>query len=487
MLLEGLASRARILALPMSWPKVTDAVKQALADLARRVEAALSEVAAAVTASRPPEPFAEDLERALLALENERDQHERRFGWSRALESRIADLHDLVAVLRAVEATLSSRDQTVSTAPSRSLLAFRPDPFRTKLALRAGIAVVLSFLVPLVLGWPINTMVAPIAFMVAAATTRGAATATAVVTLGVVGVGWLSADLVIVYFTSETGRAPLALAAAFAIGAGFAFMGAKRPQLATLPTFGGLVALLSIYGAIAAPTDVYGPYNTVCYMVTALVVGFVVSRAMWPATASALFRQRIAGQLEQCLEAVRSARELGGVGRGERLRDLDRAFVTQAGQLAPLHEQARHEPVEHALDASRRAALLALATELSDAVVADHPYAAEPVLLAAGPRHQPLLEALRREDAALLGSLEAAVAALRDDALARESGLAEAHEAVESDLRERAARGVRVAGVTDEERRRFLVERDARSRLVLRQLSIEQWLADWRTARAASG
>ncbi len=478
MLLESLASRARILALPMAWPEATDGVKRALADLARRVEAALAEVAAAVTAGRPPEAFAEDLERALLALESERDQHERRSGWSRALESWIADLRDLVAVLRAVEATLSSRDQPGATAPSRSLLDLRPDPFRTKLALRAGIAVVLSFLVPLVLGWPINTMVAPIAFMVAAATTRGAATATTVVTLGVVGVGWLCADLVIVYFTSETGRAPLALAAAFAIGAGFAFAGARRPQLAMLPTFGGLVALLSIYGAIAAPTDVYGSYNTVCYMVLALAVGFVVSRTMWPATAANLFRQRIAGQLEQCLEAVRAAQELGEAGRGERLRELDRAFAAHAGQLAPLHEQARHEPVERGLDPARRAELLALTTDLADAVVADHPYAAEPVLLAAGPAHEPLLEALRREDESLLGSMEGAVAALRDEAPPPESGLAAAHEAVESELRERAARGMRVAGVIDDQRRRFLVERAARARLVMRQLAIERWLGD---------
>ncbi|MDJ0849348.1 MAG: FUSC family protein [Myxococcota bacterium] len=483
MLLEGLASRARILALPMGWPEATDAAKRALADLARHVEAALTEVAAAVTAGRTPEPFAEGLERALLALEGERDAHQQRVGWSRALESRVADLRDLVAVLRVVEATLTSRDETGPAGPSRSLLAFRPDPFRTKIALRAGIAVVLSFLVPLVLGWPLNTMVAPIAFMVAAAATRGAATAAAVVTFGVVAAGWLCADLFIIYFTSEAGRAPFALAAAFAIGTTFAFVGARRPQLATLPTFGGLVALLSIYGATAAPTDVYGSYNTVCYMGTALVVGFVVNRALWPATASDLFRQRIAGQLQQCLEAVRSAQQRGEAGRGERMRELDRAFAADAAQLGPLDQQAAHEPVERGLDAPRRTALLALATDLGDAVVADHPFVAEPLLERAGPEHAPLLDVLRREDEALVDSMEAAVATLRDDAPPRASGLGAAHEAVEAELRDRAARGVRIAGVTDEERRRFLVERDARSRLVQRQLAIERWLADWWGAR----
>jgi uncharacterized membrane protein YccC len=65
MLLETFASRVRILATPIEVPGGLDAggrpLAEALTGLARRVEAALEEIAAAVTASRAPSPFSGDL------------------------------------------------------------------------------------------------------------------------------------------------------------------------------------------------------------------------------------------------------------------------------------------------------------------------------------------------------------------------------------------------------------------------------------------
>ena len=155
-----------------------------------------------------------------------------------------------------------------------------------------------------------------------------------------------------------------ALLAPFAIGAGLAYVGARWPRLALLPVFSGLVAFLSAYGGPAAATDVYGPYSTVCYMAVGLGTGWVASRLLWPATAAGLFRQRVAAQLALCADAVRGAREAGDAERRRRLAPLLRGFAAQAVQLGPLHQQALQEPVERALDPSRREEILALVTDL---------------------------------------------------------------------------------------------------------------------------
>ena len=212
MLLETLASRARLLASLIERPPDLDAEGRAfaaaLSELARRIEAGLEEVAAALTVSRPPTHFSDELEQALLRVEAERDRWVRRHGSSAALEGRAADLRDLVAVLRTVEEALSSDEQPHATAPSRSLLHFRPDPFRTKIALRGGTAVIAAFVVPLTLGWPMNTLVAPIAFLFSSFN-RGAGVQTMAMLAAIIALGWLVADLSIVYVAPYVGRAPV--------------------------------------------------------------------------------------------------------------------------------------------------------------------------------------------------------------------------------------------------------------------------------------
>ena len=165
---------------------------------------------------------------------------------------------------------------------SGQLSCLRVDPFRMKVALRTGIAVIAAFVVLLALGWPMNTLVAPIAFMFAALT-RGAAVKTVAVLAATVAFGWLVADVLIVYVTPLLGRAPLALTVPFVVAAAFAYFSVGRPRLAMLPSIGGLIALLSAYGGESAATNVYGPYSTVSYIALAVGVGWLFSRSMWPA------------------------------------------------------------------------------------------------------------------------------------------------------------------------------------------------------------
>jgi hypothetical protein len=88
---------------------------------------------------------------------------------------------------------------------------------------------------------------------------------------------------------------------------------------------------------------------------------------------------------------------------------------------------------------------------------------------------EPLLEAVRREDQALLASIQAAADAMRGEAVLRPSLLAAAHQTAWTLANELRDGLDAISGLTDDERRRLLVEIDARRRLVLRQRAIEDW------------
>jgi hypothetical protein len=488
MLLGILASRARVLADPVSLPPEMAAQAGGFAakmtELARRIEAALAEVADALGASRAPRSFADELEQELLKLEAELDRMGRGVPCAAALAGRAADLRDLVAVLGTLQATLSSSGVYAKGSRAGAWRDFRPDPARVKIALRCGMAVIAAFLVFLALGWPENALVAPIALIVAA-TTRGAARQTLTLFSVFLALAWLLADGMSVYVTPYIGRAPLAMAVPFAVAAVLAYLAATRPKLALAPTLVGLVALLSVFGGTGPPMDVYGAYNTVCYMAVGLGTGWVASRLLWPATAAGLFRQRVAAQLALCADAVRGARETGDADRGRRLARLLRGFATQSVQLGPLHQQALQEPVERALDPSRREEILTLVTDLVDAILGDRPGAAESLLERSGAPLRPLLEAFRRADEALVGSVQAAAEAVRGDAVYRASDLPAALQAFEDCLKDSSADPGSSPDLTDEETRRLLVEFDSHRRLVFRQLAIEAWLADWQKAERA--
>jgi hypothetical protein len=288
-----------------------------------------------------------------------------------------------------------------------------------------------------------------------------------------------------VFVTPHLERAPLALLAPFMFAFAFAYVAVGRPRLAKLPSIGGLVAFLSVFGSTAAPIDVYGPYNTVCYIGTALGVGWLVSRLMWPATAAGLFRERVAVQLDQCLAMVRGALSAGDTGRAQRIASLIQVYAEQSAQLGPLHVQALHEPVERALDPKRRTEILTLVMDLMDAVLGYRPSAGEAVVERGGAPLRPLLEALQREDDALVRSMQATVAVMRGDATRGNADLATAHRTVLDRVNALGTDPGSLSNLGDDEKRELLVHLDSRRRLVERQRAIESCFDEWLEAEAS--
>jgi hypothetical protein len=334
-------------------------------------------------------------------------------------------------------------------------------------------------------GWSLNTTVAPVAFMVAAVPTRGGVTQTILMLVVVLCLGWLLADLAIVFVGPQLDRMPLALVHVAAVAGALGYVSVKQPKLALMRSVGGLLALLTVYGGPMAATDVYGPYSTTCYIALAVAVGWAATQLFWPATAATLFRARAAAQIDLCLSALRGLAP--GCDHAERRRHVARILQRYTGQLASmagLHGQAEHEPVELDLDGSRRAALLALTQDLFDASLAtrgDVTWAGEPE---PGPSRRGLAslrEALVREDEALFASVQSAADTLRGratvigTAAAPGAALAEAQRTVLDcldTLRDDAGDAT------------FLEQLDTRRRVVTRQLALEAWLADWATAGA---
>jgi uncharacterized membrane protein YccC len=490
-LLEAVASRRRILGQPLenSGAPVdpSESLARARETLATEVEAALEEIAAALLDEREPAPFADRLEAAFLPLQAELARR-RAEGMTRdSVEGRVANLRDLVALLGTLEHAFEGLTHPVAEGKGLSLARlarWRPDPFRTQIALRAGVAVCVAFLIPMTLGWSVNTMVGPFAFMVAAIPTRGGVKQTLWALLVAVGLGWLLADLSVVFVGTELQRLPLALLHVAAIAGALGYASVKRPQLVTLRTIAGVVALLPVYAGAAAPTDVYGPYNTVCYMTLALAIGWATTHLLWPATAATLFRERAAAQLELCLAALRDL--LPSVDAVERRQHAAELLQRNAGQLAQvgtLHGQAQHEPVERGLDGARRAALLAATQDLFDASLA----------FPGGPAFEPgdgpptpalasLREALRREHEALLASVRAAADALRGAVAPPGASLTMARRAVFDRLDELRQAEASAAPDPSAERTSLIEQLDALRQIVTRQLALEAWLADWAAA-----
>jgi len=112
MLLGTLASRARVLANPVSLPPEISAqgggFAAALAELARQIETALAEVADALMASRAPASFSDELEQALLGLEAELDRMGRGVPGGAALAGRVADTMPIRTKIRS-SATAAAR------------------------------------------------------------------------------------------------------------------------------------------------------------------------------------------------------------------------------------------------------------------------------------------------------------------------------------------------------------------------------------------
>ena len=485
LLVAGLDSRRRWLAQPVDVPAGMEAqlpeVVSAFNELAGRVAAALEEIADALASSQPLTHFSQGLEEALLSLEEASARLSPGSRGSAALLRRVADLRDLVAELRTMEATLSpvKEHAETETRASQESWRFRPDPFRMQIALRSGIAVLVMMLIPMALGWPINPLVAPVAFTMAATSTRGEAFLTAFVVLIIMALSWTLADLNIVFVSPYLQSVPLAMLPPFAVAATLAYIAASKPQLAILSSIGGLVALLPVYGGTAAPTDVYGSYSTICYLALAIFVGWVFTLVMWPATAATLFRERVASELEACRQAFQDGLAATEVDRSRRAAQLRQRFSQAMLQIGPLHAQAIHEPVERGLDETRREKILVVVTDLVDAIVSQRPRSRDALREHGGASVAPLLEAVERVDEALLASMQNAIDMLRGQAPRPSGDLAVATRAVETRLEELRGQPGATRGISDQEKLNLLVYLDVRRMLVTRQRAIEDAFSEW--------
>jgi uncharacterized membrane protein YccC len=494
-LLEALSSRIR--AVRRSDPESDAAGRPELAlgpaarQFAEHSDGALEELAQALDSERVPARFADDLEVTFLRAYPELAKSASPSATSEDSAGRAASLRDVVGIFDSLQRAFDQLlDEKAADEPLSARVAawLQPDAFRMQIALRTAIATCAALVVPMTLGWDVNTMVAPVAFMVAAIPTRGGAQRTLAALLAVVGLGWLAADISIVLLGPELQRMPVALLPAAVVAGTFAYWSVKRPQLEVLRTIGSLIALLTVYSGANAATDVYGSYNTVCYMVLALAIGWAASRILWPSTAATLFRQRSAAQIELCLTALEPrAPSMEAPDRHRRAAEMVSRCAAQLAQIAALDGQAAQEPVERGLDGSRRAQLMAVTQNLADAYLAARgapTWESDSTSGSASRESESLREALEHERECLSASLQATARALRGGKIAPSAKLEEAQRAVSSQL---AALRATNGSSSDSafERTEFLEQLDAHRQIVRRQLALEAWLTEWATTAPA--
>jgi len=311
------------------------------------------------------------------------------------------------------------------------------------------------------------------------ASTRGVGRQAASSLAAGVLLGWLIADLSIVFLFPHVQRMPLALVYPFvlAIGAGYLLVrGSPLGPLGTL--FALFTAVLPIFVGHGAPHDVETTYKTTFALLFGVAVGLIAERSLWPRTAMQTFTARVAGQLELCERAVTSP------GRsGEETSGLVSGYAKQLTLLGQLHAQAHAEPVERALDDQRRADLLALVQDLFDASLRAPRWGIGDEVAAtmeAVDELAPLRESLIRLDEALVASLQATAAALRGTGPGPGSSLREARVSAEAQL-DAVRRGRDAAPALDASQAARFVARLAATRLLVdSQLRLEDWLRDWR-------
>jgi len=496
LLLEGLASRVRLLARAAERPRGAPdpSARAALAQLGDGLEAALEETSRALLEAREPRRFSDGLDRALIELEG---------GWTPDTEAGrgavVPVLRDVVTLLRGVEQGLvnlvhEGRVSSAQSVPRAAAAAIRKpprvDPFRLQLALRGAIAGGGVIVVMLAMGWSLQADILPmcmapiLAFLLAGAVpTRGAGKQAAPGLVAGILLGWLIADLASVYLFPHLQRMPLVLVYPFVLATGAGYLIVRGSPLGPLGAlFGLLTAILPVFLGDAAPRSVEAAYDLVCGELLGVAVGLIVQRVLWPRTAMETFTTRVAGQLELC------DRALTGPGRtGEDTASLVSAYAKQLSLLGQLHAQAHVEPVERALDDQRRADLLALVQDLFDASLRAPRWGIGDEVTAtmeAVDELAPLREALVRREEALAVSLKATAAALHGTGPEPDSSLREAHAAVEAELAALRRRRVPVPALDASQTAKFLARLAASRWLVESQLRIEAWLAEWQRAQA---
>ncbi|MCH7812350.1 MAG: FUSC family protein, partial [Chloroflexi bacterium] len=523
LLLEALASRTRLLARESRRRSSSPipSVRTALAQLGAALDTALAKASRALSTDRGPEPFAEALEHSLASFEGERmaelDARVRQEAGERAETDGEAErvslisvvspiLQDVVRLLRSLEEALldlvkqagpaneSKGVRETNAAPISARGWFRVDPIRLQLALRAGIAGGGVIVAMLAMGWSLEEdllamIMAPVvAFILAGmSSTRGAARMIGIGLTAGIFLGWLIADLATVFLFTHLDRMPLSLVYPFAIAGGAGYLIVRGSPLGPLGTlFGMLTALLPVFIGDGPPQDVDVSYGLVCGLLLGTAAGLIAQRALWPRTAMQTFLERAAAQLDLCARTLSGGeRSSEGTAPGQNPGTLVSTYAKQLTLLGRLHAQAHAEPVERALDDTRRAELLALTQNLFDACLLSRgiaPGETGPTPQDAEAALASLRAALLKHDEALRSSIAASARVLRGGTPEAGLCLAEAQTALEVRLDEvRGHREVaRAAGPQQVDA--FLSYVDARRELVARQLAIEAWLADWRRA-----
>jgi hypothetical protein len=246
---------------------------------------------------------------------------------------------------------------------------------------------------------------------------------------------------------------------------------------------------LPIFVGDGPPTDVDTGYGLACGVLLGLAAGRVAQLVLWPRTAMETFTERSAAQVDLCMRALGGGEGSSeGSPPGRDAAGLVGAYSKQLTQLGQLHAQAHLEPIEHALDDTRRAELLAHTQDLFDACLQAPRFSVDeedPVRQDAEAMLAPLRAALLDQNQALLSSLSASARALRGGAPEPGTGLAEAQTTLEAQLAEIRDQPelARAAGARRTDA--LLAYVDSRRQLVARQLAIEAWLADWHQADSA--
>jgi uncharacterized membrane protein YccC len=371
----------------------------------------------------------------------------------------LSGLRDVTALLGTLEKALAEPAGPSTKGKSlraliRAAARFRPDPLRVQIGLRTGIAVCAALVVAMSLGWGTNSLVGMITFTFAAIPTRGSVAKTVTFVVAVILFATALADFAIVFLSPTLDRLPAAFLHIAAVTGVLGYVTATRPQLGTLRTVGGLLALLSVYGGTGAPTDVYGPYSTACFAALALVVGSTATYLFWPATAANLFCQRAASLLESLSDVVLNLeKETDESERIHHRSEIIRSYDAQISELAALNGQAADDPIDSGLDDSRRAALLSLMKDLFDATFSVRPTTDLGTATAARALEPNTPQSdLPGENLAVSSTLRFAADALRRGVITR-SEILEQSEKPDAVLSQR--------------------------RLAICRVGLESWLADW--------
>jgi uncharacterized membrane protein YccC len=499
-LLEGLALRTRRLTQMFAEdpPRAVEGpLRRLIEELDRIVNLACREIAKALEDQTAPRSFARELGEVFDRIDNLRIGELDEWLRSQASEDAgqpsrrtVTRRTQLIPVLRDLVTTVGRIEREVARlvgpeAPSAAAERTSPswrlriDPFRLQIGMRAGLAGCIALALMLAFGWPVNAMAVIVAFIASAAPTRPAGARMAGGLLAAGLAAWALADLAIVFLLTHLDRMPLSLLFPFSVVFSLGYLAVSRPRLAPFVALVAVMVILPIFGGPAPPQNVEAPYDTAVYLLLGVASALFAQRTFWPHTATHLFWQRSASQLDVCGQLF-AAGESDAEGRDEATaRSID-TYGTQLALLGQLDGQARQELTNDPPDDERRTQLLGLTQALFDASLAVRSIS-RPDRISTGDAREDALDtleaALRRQDQAIRDSIAWAATALRGGDRTPSTDLFRCRADVEARLEEiREDRDVvRALGARLSDAISGHVA--ARREMASRQLEVEGWIS----------